>query len=216
LQGIRIFPLLDYLIGMPKSVFEPCVPTRGAKVPSGPDWLHEIKHDGYRLIVHRDGDQVRLFTRRASDWSDRFPLIVVAARKLPPSSFVIDGEAVWLDENGLSQFDRLHSRKHDAEVRLIAFDLLTIGGEDIRLLPLHTRKARLAKLLAKDDDGIQLNPHLTGAIGPAMFEHACKLGLEGIVSKHRDRAYRAGRCKHWIKVKNPAAPAMKRVEDGRW
>jgi bifunctional non-homologous end joining protein LigD len=82
--------------------------------------------------------------------------------------------------------------------------------------PLHARKARLAKLLAKSADAIQVSEHLSGEIGPAMFKHACKLGLEGIVSKHRDRAYRAGRSLHWLKVKNPASPAMMRVEDGSW
>ena len=162
-------------------IFAPCIPTRASKVPSGPDWLHEIKHDGYRLIVQRDVARVRLFTRRGYDWSDRFPRIIEAARKLRTPSFVIDGEAVCLAENGLSDFDRLHSRKHNADARLIAFDLLSLGGDDIRSDPLHARKARLEKLLAKSSDGIQINEHLAGEIGPAMFRHACKLGLEGIV-----------------------------------
>jgi bifunctional non-homologous end joining protein LigD len=199
---------------MRKSAFKPCIPTRGTFVPAGPDWLHEIKHDGYRLIVQRDGQRVRLFTRRGFDWSDRFPLISAAARRLRPQSFVIDGEAVWLDRDDLSQFDRLHSRKHHDEVRLVAFDLLAVGDDDIRLQPLHARKDRLAKLLSKSIDGIQLNEHMEGEIGPAMFEHACKLELEGIVSKHRYRGYRAGPCAHWIKVKNPASPAMQRAKDG--
>jgi bifunctional non-homologous end joining protein LigD len=86
---------------MPQHQFQPCIPTRGTFVPAGPDWLHEIKHDGYRLIVQRDGPRVRLFTRRGFDWSDRFPLISAAARRLRPQS----------------QFDRLHSRKHHDEVR---------------------------------------------------------------------------------------------------
>jgi ATP-dependent DNA ligase len=199
---------------MRKSPFEPCIPTRGSQVPAGPDWLHEIKHDGYRLMVQREGPRVRLFTRQGYDWSGRFPLISEAAHKLKTASFVIDGEAVWLDENGLSHFDRLHSRKHFGEVRFVAFDLLAVDGDDIRDQPLHARKARLAKLLAKAPDGIQLSEHLAGEIGPEMFEHACKLGLEGIVSKHRDRAYRAGPCAHWIKIKNPASPAMRRAKDG--
>jgi ATP-dependent DNA ligase len=98
---------------------------------------------------------------------------------------VIDGEAVRLDSDGVSQFDRLHSRKHHDEVRLVAFDLLAVGGDDIRPQPLHARKDRLAKLLSKCIEGIQLSEHMEGEIGPGMFEHACKLGLEGIVSKHR-------------------------------
>ena len=98
----------------------------------------------------------------------------------------------------------------------VAFDLLSLGGDDIRSDPLHARKARLEKLLAKSSDGIQINEHLAGEIGPAMFRHACKLGLEGIVSKHRDRAYRAGRSTNWIKVKNPSSPAMLRAEERSW
>ena len=196
---------------MPKSAFDPCIPTRATKVPTGPDWLHEIKHDGYRLIVQRDG---RLFSRRGFDWSDRFPLISEAVKRLRAESFVIDGEAVWLDDSGLSHFDRLHSRKHFGEVRLVAFDLLAVGGDDIRPEPLHARKRWLAKLLAKAGDGIQLCEHMEGEIGPAMFEHACKLGLEGIVSKHRYRPYRAGRCAHWVKIKNPASPAMQHAREG--
>ena len=78
----------------------------------------------------------------------------------------------------------------------------------------HARKDRLAKLLSKSIDGIQLSEHMEGEIGPAMFEQACKLGLEGIVSKHRYRGYRAGPCAHWVKVKNPASPAMQRPKDG--
>ncbi len=147
-------------------------------------------------------------------------MIVEAALRLRARSLVLDGEAVILGDGGLADFDRLHTRKHDAEVKLIAFDLLSVG-EDVRSLPLHERKGLLAKLLAKSggpgsQGGIQLNPHFEGAIGPAMFEHACKMGLEGIVSKHRDRAYRAGRTSNWVKVKNPASPAMARVEEGSW
>ncbi len=198
---------------MRSSLFQPCIPTRATKVPTGPDWLHEIKHDGYRLIVQRASDRVRLFTRRGFDWSDRFPLISEAARRLRTPSFVIDGEAVWLGSEGMSDFDKLHSRKHDAEVKFVAFDLLEVGGKDLRIEPLRARKPLLEMLLAKPSDGIQLNEYLEGEVGPKMFEHACRMGLEGVVSKHRDRAYGAGRCRHWVKVKNPASPAMKRARD---
>ena len=196
--------------------YQPCIPTRAATVPCGPDWLHEIKHDGYRLIVQRDGARVRLFTRRGFDWSDRFPLISDAARRLRIRSFVIDGEAVWLDGDGKSDFDKLHSRRHADEIRLVAFDVLAVAGFDIRRKPLEARKARLEKLLRKSDNGIQLSEHMEGEIGPAMFEHACQLGLEGIVSKHRDRAYSAGRCSHWVKIKNPDHPSVQRVMDAMW
>jgi bifunctional non-homologous end joining protein LigD len=115
--------------------FEPCIPTRGTKVPAGPDWLHEIKHDGYRLIVVRHGARVRLFTRNGHDWTKRYPLIVEAALRNRTTSFVIDGDAVLLGVDGVSDFDGLHSRRYDDEVQLYAFDILALGGEDLRKNP---------------------------------------------------------------------------------
>jgi bifunctional non-homologous end joining protein LigD len=91
--------------------YQPCIPTRGTHVPADPDWLHEIKHDGYRLIVQREGKRVRLLTRRGYDWSDRYPLVTEAALRLRKSSFVIDGEAVVLGADGISDFDALHGGK---------------------------------------------------------------------------------------------------------
>jgi ATP-dependent DNA ligase len=96
-----------YLTGMLRK-YPPCIPTRATEVPAGPDWFHEIKHDGYRLMVQREGKRVRLFTRRGYDWSDRYPLITQAALRLRKTSFVIDGEAVVLRPDGISDFDALH------------------------------------------------------------------------------------------------------------
>jgi bifunctional non-homologous end joining protein LigD len=143
---------------MPNRLFEPCIPTRGTKVPSGPDWIHEIKHDSYRLIVQREGKRVRLFTRNGHDWTDRYPLIVEAALKNRSTSFVIDGEAVLLGVDGVSDFDGLHSRKYDGEVQLYAFDCLALDGDDLRKLPLSLRKTNLARLLARRPDGIFVAP----------------------------------------------------------
>src|SRR4051794_19192606 len=142
---------------MPAVEFQPCNATRGTKVPSGPDWLHEIKHDGYRLIVQRDGKRVRLFTRNGHDWSHRYPMIVEAALRNRISSFVIDGEAVLLGVDGISDFNGLHSRKHDDEVQLYAFDILIRERDDLRPLPLHLRRNHLAKMLQRRVDGIILN-----------------------------------------------------------
>ena len=150
---------------MPKRPFEPCIPTRGAAVPAGPDWIHEIKHDGYRLIVQRQDKRVRLFTRNGHDWTDRYPLIVEAALKNRASSFVIDGEAVPLGVDGISDFDGLHSRRFDAEVQLYAFDALMVDGDDLRQLPLSMRKTNLARLLARRPNGIFLAPFEQGDIG---------------------------------------------------
>jgi bifunctional non-homologous end joining protein LigD len=199
-----------------KLEYQPCMPTRGTKVPSGPDWFHEIKHDGYRLIVHREGKRVRLLTRRGYDWSDRYPLIVQAARRLRRTSFVIDGEAVVLGPDGISDFEGLHSGRCNEEVRLYAFDLLSDDGVDMREETLRIRKLWLSKLLERSSGGIIYNDHDAGAIGPRLFEQACLLGLEGIVSKRRDSSYKAGPSRHWIKIKNPKSPAMLRADDGNW
>ena len=95
---------------MPARQFQPCIPTRATKVPTGADWIHEIKHDGYRLIVQKDQNRVRLFTRNGHDFTDHYPLIVEAALRNRSSSFVIVGEAVLLGVEGVSDFDGLHSR----------------------------------------------------------------------------------------------------------
>jgi len=119
---------------MRTTAFEPCLPTPAKQVPSGPDWLHEIKHDGYRVIVQREGKRVRLFTRNGHDWTDRYPLIVEAALRNRATSFVIDGEAVLLGVDGMSDFNGLHSRRHNAEVQLYAFNILALEGDDLRKL----------------------------------------------------------------------------------
>ena len=131
---------------MLKNAFEPCIPTRGTKVPDRPEWIHEIKHDGYRLIIQRDGKRVRLCTRNGHDWSNRYPLIVEAALQNRSTSFVIDGEAVLLGVDGRSDFNGLHSRQRDDEVQFYAFDMLVSDGDDLRKLPLSMRKTNLARL----------------------------------------------------------------------
>jgi ATP-dependent DNA ligase len=157
------------------SRFEPCLPTPGTKVPDSKNWIHEIKHDGYRLIVQRDGKRVRLLTRNGHDWSGRYPLITEAALRNRNNSFVIDGEAVLLGVDGVSDFDGLHSRKHDAEVQFYAFDMLVSEAEDLRKLPLSMRKTNAARQV----DGIFLSDFEQGEIGPDLFRHACLMGLEG-------------------------------------
>jgi ATP-dependent DNA ligase len=114
-----------------------------------PDWLHKIKYDGYRLRVERDGDRVRLITRGGYNWSKRYPWIVKAALKNRYKQFVIDGEAVVLGVDGISDFNALHSGKHNDEVKLYAFDILALNGDDLRSLPLSMRKAHLERLLAR-------------------------------------------------------------------
>ncbi|MEA2864293.1 MAG: bifunctional non-ous end joining protein LigD [Bradyrhizobium sp.] len=126
---------------------------------------------------------------------------------------MIDGEAVLLGVDGVSDFNGLHSRRHNDEVQLYAFDILVIDGDDLRKLPLHIRKNNLARLLARGPEGIFISEFEQGEIGPDLFRKACEFGLEGIVSKRRDSAYRAGRSPSWIKVKNRSHPAMERVKE---
>ena len=126
---------------------------------------------------------------------------------------MIDGEAVLLGVDGVSDFDGLHSRKYDDEVQLYTFDILALDGDDLRALPLSMRKANLARLLRGRPDGIFQAPFEQGEIGPELFRKACEFGLEGLVSKHRERAYRPGPSTNWVKVKNPKHPAMHRVKE---
>jgi bifunctional non-homologous end joining protein LigD len=175
-----------------KSQFiEPCRPSKAIKPPSGPLWVHEIKHDGFRLMVRREGSRVRCFTRGGYDWAARFPAIVEAASRIKAQSFLIDGEVVVCRDDGLSDFKALHSRRRDHDAVLFAFDLIEHQGEDLRNAPLLDRKRQLAKLLGRAKDGIQFNEHLAHD-GPAVFDHACRLGVEGIVSKRIDAPIAAG------------------------
>jgi bifunctional non-homologous end joining protein LigD len=178
------------------------MPTRGTHVPNRPEWLHEIKHDGYRLIVQREGKCVRLFTRvRLATVSRSSPRPRYRNRQ---SSFVIDGEAVLLGVDGRFDFNGLHSRQHD-EVQFYAFDMLVSDGDDIRNLPLTMRKASLARRLARRADGIFLSDFEQEKIGPDLSRHACLMGLEGLVSKRADSRYRSGRSPDWVKARPPAS-----------
>jgi ATP-dependent DNA ligase len=200
----------------PSAFIPPCLPSRADRPPSGPGWVHEIKHDGFRMMVRRDVAGVQLLTRNGHDWTDRYPLIAEAAGALRVRSFLIDGEAVACDDDGMPSFDRLRYRRADGAVFLFAFDLLELNGQDLRREPLEVRKATLASVLRKASPGVQLNEHLEHEDGETVFRHACKLGLEGIVSKRKGSPYRSGRSPDWLKMKNPAAPAVKREAEEEW
>jgi ATP-dependent DNA ligase len=195
---------------------DPCLPSLARTPPSGPDWLHEIKHDGYRMMVRRDPAGARLFTRRGYDWTTRYPAITAAANAIRAKSFLIDGEAVCCDDNGLAVFQMLRHRRNERSVFLYAFDLLQLNGRDLRREPIEVRKAELAKLIHSAGPGIQLSEHMEEHDGATIFAHACKLGLEGIVSKRRGSRYESGRSALWLKSKNPEAPAVRRLAEGDW
>jgi bifunctional non-homologous end joining protein LigD len=185
-------------------------------VPTGPQWAYEIKHDGFRFICRRDGDRVRVFSRRGHDWTDRVPMIAEAMAALRVKSVTIDGEGVVCRPDGVSDFDRLRAaigRLGSRDAFLYAFDLLEIDGEDLRPYEWHVRRATLRPLLRRAGWGMRLSEHLDGN-GALAFRHACFMGLEGIVAKRRDRPYRSGRSPDWIKVKNPDAPAATRLIEG--
>jgi ATP-dependent DNA ligase len=194
---------------------EPCLPSPAKAPPTGPDWLHEIKHDGFRIIARRDAAGVRLYTRNGNDFTARFLLIVASVMALPVRSCLIDGEAIVSDASGLAVFELLRSWRHDAAAVLCAFDLLELDGQDLRQLPIQHRKHALAKLVGRPKPGIALNEHCVGH-GDIVYQQACQLGCEGIVSKRLGSAYCSGRSKQWVKVKNPAAPAVRREAEEDW
>jgi bifunctional non-homologous end joining protein LigD len=195
---------------------EPCLPSPADRPPSGGNWIHEIKHDGYRLMARRDSVGIRLITRRGNDWTSRFPLIVEAVNHLKVRSCLIDGEAVCCDERGLAVFSKLRRRQEEGRAFLYAFDLLELDGTDLRRESLEVRKATLASIRRKSRPGLRLNEHLQHPEGPVVFAHACTMGLEGIVSKRLGSTYRSGRSKDWLKFKNPDAPAVKREAEEDW
>jgi len=193
----------------PAAFIHPCRPTISKRPPSGSGWVHELKHDGYRLQIHLHDGQVRLYTMNAADWTKRYPRIVEEAARIKGSA-ILDAEVVCLDAEGVAQFDTLHSRRADSLAVACAFDLLMLNGDDLRRKPLTKRKTALRKLLRRSRGGIQYVEHVEGD-GDKMFEAACRLGLEGIVSKRMVSPYRSGPSKAWLKTKNPKAPAAMRA-----
>jgi bifunctional non-homologous end joining protein LigD len=150
----------------------------------------------------QEDKRARLYSRPGNDLTDRFPFIVEALAKLRSRSCIIDGEAVAFGDDGIPSFDRIRYRRHDTTVFLYAFDLIELDGEDLRRDPLTVRKATLASVLARAVPGLRSTEHLEEEDGPLVFQHACKLGLGGIVSKRRHSFYSSGRSPH---SKNPNA-----------
>ena len=194
---------------------EPCLPSPAKRPPPGANWIHEIKHDGFRIMARRDAAGVRLLTRNGHDFTARFPLAAAAVAALPSRTFLIDGEAIVTDEKGVAVFELVRRARHGGDAVLCAFDLIELEGEDLRRRPIEHRKRKLAKLVRTPHPGIMLNEHYEGD-GEIVFQHACRLGCEGIVSKRLGSAYRSGRSPHWLKIKNPAAPAVRREAEEDW
>jgi bifunctional non-homologous end joining protein LigD len=181
---------------------EPQLPTLVSAPPQGRRWIHEIKHDGYRSQILIESGRVRILTRNGFDWSDRYPGIVGAAERLRCHSAIIDGEAIVQDGHGISDFNAMRSamRWQPGRLMLYAFDLLHLDGQDLRFRSLEERRDRLRALLRKTPPSIQFSEEFVG--DAAAFFRACfARGLEGIVSKHLDSAYRSGQSKNWLKTK---------------
>jgi bifunctional non-homologous end joining protein LigD len=168
-------------------------------VPAGERWIHEIKFDGYRVQLHLHSDAIRIFTRRGHDWTQRFRKIASDAFLINAASAIIDGEVVVPQANGATDFSVLQNelKGRSDKIVLVAFDLLYLNGRDLRALPLVERKAQLQKLIAGTD--IQFSESFE-IDGREMFTHACKVGLEGVVSKVRDGRYPTGRSNDWVKT----------------
>jgi ATP-dependent DNA ligase len=199
----------------PSGFIPPCLPSPVERPPTGPGWIHEIKHDGFRIIARKNGAQLRLYSRPGNELTRRFPLIVETLARLRSRSCIIDGEAVACDDNGIASFDLIRHHRHNDRAFLYAFDLIELNGDDMRRDPLEVRKATLRSMLAKAGLGLRFNEHLEGD-GPTVFAHACKMGLEGIVSKRKDSRYRSGRSPDWLKMKNPACAVVTRDAEENW
>jgi bifunctional non-homologous end joining protein LigD len=187
----------------PAKAFTPEMATLVEAVPTDGEWIHEIKYDGYRLLVLlRDGD-VRLITRNGNDWTDRFPDAARALSTLPAQSAVLDGELVVLTRGGTTSFQALQnvlSSGRGGELIFYAFDLAYLDGYDLRPSPLLARKEALRALLAREGGSVRFSDHIVGS-GAEFYRQACAMGLEGIISKRADSPYVHRRARDWLKVK---------------
>jgi ATP-dependent DNA ligase len=194
---------------------EPCLPSPAERPPSGAGWLHEIKHDGYRLMARRDGAGVRLLTRNGHDWSARYPLIVEAATMLKVRSCLIDGEAVACDESGLAVFERLRQKPAGRHVFLYAFDLLELDGRDLRRERSRFARRRwpaccAAARSASASTSTSSTPATWCSSTPALWaaRASSRSGWARVMSR--------GDSRDWLKFKNPNAPAVKREAEEEW
>jgi len=182
---------------------EPQLLTSTDQPPQGSEWIHELKHDGYRSQVVLERGYVRVFTRNGHDWTDRYPSIVSAAVNLRCKSAIIDGEAIVQDGDGISDFDALSfaMRWQPQSIVLYAFDLMHLDGRDLRRQPLSERRSILQALVGNDDESrVQFSDEFTGD-GAALFKACAERGIEGIVSKLTTSRYRSGRSNTWLKTK---------------
>ncbi len=167
-------PLFRASRGLSRTI-EPCLPNPAKSPPAGSDWIHEIKHDGFRIMARRDGRKVRLISRSGHDLTYRFPLAAAAVASQPVRSCLIDGEAIACNDDGLAVFKLIRSYRRGNAVTLCAFDLIEGDGEDLRGQPIEDRKQALKRMLGDRHTGIAFNRHFD-VEGAIVFHHACKRG----------------------------------------
>lgn len=208
-RGRLVLPDIAKIAGARKGALpaflEPSLASPCDKPPSGPKWIHEIKHDGYRIQARIDGAKASLLTRKGLDWTERFPNIAPVLTRLGLKAALIDGEIVVEDEAGISNLNNLQAdlkagRKD--RFKYFVFDLMHCDGYDLTRATLLHRKEILQTIIAglKPDSPVRLSEHLD-VDGPVVLAHSCRMGLEGIVSKRKDQGYRSGRSDHWLKAK---------------
>ncbi|MGH0372580.1 DNA ligase D [Sinorhizobium meliloti] len=195
-------------LGATQSAFpafiEPCHPTLKKRPPDGADWVHEIKLDGYRAQLHINGGKITLYTRTGLDWTTEFEAIATAAQDLAGHDVVMDGEVTVFGKTGLPDFQALRrelAKRSSPHLTFQAFDLLHLDGYDLRRVPLIERKRVLRELIGDAAGTIAYVDYLELEEGEPVYRHACKMGLEGIVSKRKDAPYRSGRQEIWTKTK---------------
>ena len=200
-------PPLD-LKGLPKEAqpgfVKPQLAQQAETAPDGAGWLHELKLDGYRMQARKVGGKVQMLTRSGLDWTARVPSVAAAVAALPTQELTLDGEVVVLAEDGTTNFANLQASFQDGAkdpLTYFVFDLLHVDGHNPRGLPLRERKAMLAKILvAADPMSLRLSEHLESG-GQVMFQKACELRAEGIISKKASGKYSDGRSSDWLKMK---------------
>lgn len=185
------------------SFISPQLATLVDKPPEGEQWLHEIKFDGYRILVFKDGSKITLKSRNNKDWTSSFPALVNSIRQLPFKQIVMDGEVVVLDDKGRSDFQLLQNALNEETQKdffYYLFDLIYFEGFDLKKLPLIERKAILKNLLSIKIPFLYYSDHIIKE-GHELYHHSCAFALEGIVSKKLDGVYIPKRSKEWLKIK---------------